>query len=82
MAADAPGPPDDAERRRLTVRALARVEGEGRLDVTVRSGAVEHARLDIYEPPGSSRLFFVAATSGSHPTSRRGSAESARSRIR
>ncbi len=60
MAADAPGPPDDAERRRLTVRALARVEGEGRLDVTVRSGAVEHARLDIYEPP----RFFEALLRG------------------
>ncbi|NKS90476.1 hydrogenase maturation protease [Rhodococcus hoagii] len=60
MAADAPGPPDDAERRRLTVRALARVEGEGRLDVTVRSGAVEHARLDIYEPP----RFFEAFLRG------------------
>lgn len=51
---------DDTERRRLTVRALARVEGEGRLDVTVRAGAVEHARLDIYEPP----RFFEAFLRG------------------
>ncbi|CAM3048982.1 nickel-dependent hydrogenase large subunit [Prescottella defluvii] len=51
---------DQEERRRLTVRALARVEGEGRLDVTVRSGAVEHARLDIYEPP----RFFEAFLRG------------------
>lgn len=54
------GAPDAAERRRLTVRALARVEGEGRLDVTVRSGTVEHARLDIYEPP----RFFEAFLRG------------------
>ncbi|RVW08733.1 Ni/Fe hydrogenase subunit alpha [Prescottella agglutinans] len=52
--------PDATERRRLTVRALARVEGEGRLDVTVADGAVEHARLDIYEPP----RFFEAFLRG------------------
>ena len=57
---DTPDTPDATERRRLTVRALARVEGEGRLDVTVRSGAVEHARLDIYEPP----RFFEAFLRG------------------
>lgn len=51
---------DATERRRLTVRALARVEGEGRLDVTVADGAVEHARLDIYEPP----RFFEAFLRG------------------
>ncbi len=51
---------DATERRRLTVRALARVEGEGRLDVTVAGGAVAHARLDIYEPP----RFFEAFLRG------------------
>ncbi|RVW03265.1 Ni/Fe hydrogenase subunit alpha [Rhodococcus spongiicola] len=58
MAGDDAG--DDTERRRLTVRALARVEGEGRLDVTVRDGAVEDARLNIYEPP----RFFEAFLRG------------------
>lgn len=37
--------------RHLTVGALARVEGEGKLDVTVRGGRVERAQLSIYEPP-------------------------------
>lgn len=37
--------------RRLIVRALARVEGEGRLRVSVRDGRVERAELSIYEPP-------------------------------
>ncbi|MFD7006204.1 Ni/Fe hydrogenase subunit alpha [Rhodococcus jostii] len=37
--------------RELMVRALARVEGEGRVDVTVREGRAEHVTLDIYEPP-------------------------------
>ncbi|MGW0176380.1 Ni/Fe hydrogenase subunit alpha [Rhodococcus sp. NPDC003322] len=39
------------EDRRLIVRALARVEGEGRLRVTVQGGRVERAELNIYEPP-------------------------------
>lgn len=39
------------EDRRLIVRALARVEGEGRLRVSVRDGRVERAELSIYEPP-------------------------------
>lgn len=37
--------------RTLTVRALARVEGEGAMHVRVRGGAVENVRLEIYEPP-------------------------------
>jgi len=37
--------------RTLRVAALARVEGEGALDVRVRNGRVTSARLDIYEPP-------------------------------
>jgi sulfhydrogenase subunit alpha len=39
------------EDRRLIVRALARVEGEGRLRISVRDGSVERAELSIYEPP-------------------------------
>ena len=40
-----------AERRTIEVGALARVEGEGALHVTVEDGAVAELRLDIYEPP-------------------------------
>lgn len=39
------------EDRRLVVRALARVEGEGRLRISVHDGRVERAELSIYEPP-------------------------------
>ena len=41
------------ERRTTTIRtdALARVEGEGAMHVTVRDGEVEDVRLEIYEPP-------------------------------
>ncbi|QKT11645.1 Ni/Fe hydrogenase subunit alpha [Rhodococcus sp. W8901] len=65
MGTDGSGTPDPPGRdaatvRRLTVRALARVEGEGRLDVTVRGDTVEDARLDIYEPP----RFFEAFLRG------------------
>ncbi|MGW4898556.1 Ni/Fe hydrogenase subunit alpha [Kitasatospora sp. NPDC004240] len=37
--------------RTLTVGALARVEGEGALHVSVRDDEVESVRLEIYEPP-------------------------------
>ncbi|QBJ94610.1 Ni/Fe hydrogenase subunit alpha [Rhodococcus sp. ABRD24] len=60
MAGDAPDGDAAAERRQLTVRALARVEGEGRLDVAVRNGSVESAQLNIYEPP----RFFEAFLRG------------------
>lgn len=36
------------------VPMLARVEGEGALELSIRGGAIEHVRLRIYEPP---RLF-------------------------
>lgn len=42
------------ERRTVEVSAIARVEGEGALHVTVEDGAVTDLRLSIYEPP---RLF-------------------------
>ncbi len=38
-------------RRTLKVAALARVEGEGGLDVRIRDGTVTDVRLRIYEPP-------------------------------
>jgi sulfhydrogenase subunit alpha len=48
----------------VTVPALARVEGEGGLEVVVRDGAVVEARLDIYEPP----RFFEALLLGRRHT--------------
>ncbi|HET9118709.1 MAG TPA: Ni/Fe hydrogenase subunit alpha [Pseudonocardiaceae bacterium] len=46
--------------RRLTVRSLARVEGEGALRITVHEGQVQRADLKIYEPP----RFFEAFLRG------------------
>ena len=37
--------------RTIKVGALARVEGEGALKVTIRDGQVKHAELNIFEPP-------------------------------
>jgi sulfhydrogenase subunit alpha len=44
----------------IRVPVLARVEGEGGLEITVRDGQVTQARLDIYEPP----RFFEALLRG------------------
>jgi sulfhydrogenase subunit alpha len=46
--------------RNISVPALARVEGEGGLEIIVRDGQVTQARLDIYEPP----RFFEALLRG------------------
>ena len=46
--------------RVLSVRELARVEGEGALYLRARGSRVEEARLDIYEPP----RFFEAFLRG------------------
>ncbi|RSM85300.1 Ni/Fe hydrogenase subunit alpha [Kibdelosporangium aridum] len=46
--------------RQLRVSGLARVEGEGALNVTVRDGKVDRAELRIYEPP----RFFEAFLRG------------------
>ncbi|MBX9787296.1 MAG: Ni/Fe hydrogenase subunit alpha [Pirellulales bacterium] len=43
-----------SQRRTIRVEALTRVEGEAALHLQLRDGAVEHVRLNIYEPP---RLF-------------------------
>ncbi len=40
--------------RHITVEQLARVEGEGALDIRIRGGHVEEVKLRIFEPP---RLF-------------------------
>ena len=45
---------NEGQTRTLTVEALARVEGEGALTLTLDGGAVVDARLRIFEPP---RLF-------------------------
>jgi coenzyme F420-reducing hydrogenase alpha subunit len=50
--------------RSVTVPALARVEGEGGLEVVVTDGQVTEARLDIYEPP----RFFEALLRGRRHT--------------
>jgi coenzyme F420-reducing hydrogenase alpha subunit len=39
---------------KITVPVLARVEGEGALELAITSGRIEHLKLRIYEPP---RLF-------------------------
>jgi sulfhydrogenase subunit alpha len=48
------------EPRTIRVGAIARVEGEGALNVTVRDGVVAAAELNIYEPP----RFFEALLRG------------------
>jgi len=49
-----------SEPRIIRVGAIARVEGEGALNVTVRDGVVVAAELNIYEPP----RFFEAFLRG------------------
>src|SRR5688500_3176792 len=39
------------ETTRYAVRQLTRVEGEGRLELSVRDGAVTEAHLEIFEAP-------------------------------
>jgi sulfhydrogenase subunit alpha len=48
------------DQRTIRVEALARVEGEGGLHLTIRDGQVEEAQLRIYEPP----RFFEAFLRG------------------
>jgi sulfhydrogenase subunit alpha len=47
-------------RKTIKVGYLARVEGEGSLDVVIRDGAVQRAELSIFEPP----RFFEAFLRG------------------
>jgi sulfhydrogenase subunit alpha len=49
-----------AEPRRFVVDALARVEGEGAMDVRLREGRAEEVKFRIYEPP----RFFEAFLRG------------------
>ena len=48
--------------RTITVRGLARVEGEGSLRVEVRDGRVEDVELQIYEPPRFFEAFLRGRT--------------------
>jgi coenzyme F420-reducing hydrogenase alpha subunit len=40
-----------SSERTFEVKALTRVEGEGRLYVRLKNNVVEHVELNIYEPP-------------------------------
>ncbi|MEO6700198.1 MAG: nickel-dependent hydrogenase large subunit [Jatrophihabitantaceae bacterium] len=51
------------QTRRLQVQALARVEGEGALDVLIEGGQARSAHLRIYEPP---RFFEAFLRSRQH----------------
>ena len=44
---------------RIQVPALARVEGEGALELAIRDGAIERLQLRIYEPPRLFERFLV-----------------------
>jgi sulfhydrogenase subunit alpha len=51
---------DNGETRTIRTEALARVEGEGAMQVRIRGGEVENVELQIYEPP----RFFEAFLRG------------------
>ncbi len=51
---------DNGETRTIKTEALARVEGEGAMQVKIRGGEVENVELQIYEPP----RFFEAFLRG------------------
>jgi sulfhydrogenase subunit alpha len=51
---------ENSETRTIRTEALARVEGEGAMQVKIRDGEVENVELQIYEPP----RFFEAFLRG------------------
>ncbi len=51
---------ENGETRTIRTEALARVEGEGAMQVKIRGGEVENVELQIYEPP----RFFEALLRG------------------
>lgn len=53
---------EGSKTRTIAVGAIARVEGEGSLRVTVKNGAVQDVELKIFEPP----RFFEAFLQGRH----------------
>ena len=52
--------PENGETRTIRTEALARVEGEGAMQIRIRDGEVENVELQIYEPP----RFFEAFLRG------------------
>jgi coenzyme F420-reducing hydrogenase alpha subunit len=50
----------ETHRRVVKVDYMARVEGEGALDIVVENGAIKHLQLRIFEPP----RFFEACLQG------------------
>ena len=60
MSASKKDKSDNGAKRSIRVKALARVEGEGALNLTMRDGQVEELQLKIYEPP----RFFEAFLRG------------------
>jgi coenzyme F420-reducing hydrogenase alpha subunit len=53
---------DEERHIPIHVPVLARVEGEGALDLSIREGRLEHVRLKIFEPP----RFFEKFLEGRH----------------
>ena len=64
--------------RTVAVGGLSRVEGEGSLRVEVRDGVVADVALAIFEPPRFFEAMLRGGEPARRPTSRRGSAGSAR----
>ena len=64
--------------KQIKVDYLARVEGEGALDIRLEDGQVTHLELRIFEPPRFFEAFLRGRSYLEAPTSRRASAVSAR----
>ena len=56
-----------ADTRRIRVEMLARVEGEGALEIDIEGGAVESVRLSIFEPPRLFEAFMRGRAAGEAP---------------
>ncbi|MBI5462218.1 MAG: nickel-dependent hydrogenase large subunit [Gammaproteobacteria bacterium] len=50
---------NDTRRVDIRIPVLARVEGEGALDLSIRAGQIEALRLEIYEPPRLYEQFLI-----------------------
>ena len=55
----------------LSVPILARVEGEGALDLKIRGDKIEQLRLRIYEPPRFIEKFLARRHVTGYPSGRR-----------
>ena len=49
----------EGRKVRIRVPVLARVEGEGALDLSIENGALSELRLEIYEPPRFFEQFLI-----------------------